>query len=408
MRRGLLSVLVILCVASTGRADPLRLSAQDVVARALANNLDLRASRKDVSVAQASLERSLPWLPSNPAFTAGAQHATGFAPNYSFSLSQEFEIAGQRGARVDAARKEVEKANWDVKTAEQNLAANARTAFLRALVNIERVTAARQSVDASTALLRDLERRTTTPDTQRIGLNQARIQALRDTRAVAWAEHTRDTTLGALRSLLGLPADQEIVLIGAPRSEVRPLPSDAELTARALERRSDLIALRQAVEHANLHLALTRREGIPNVTLSGTFGRFESDNFAGGDITVPIPVFQRRAPEMHEALAEYERSNLQVQTLERDAAKEVREARQACVLTGDDLSAYQRQILPLSEENLAIERRLFERGTADTADVVGQQADLLTARLGYLDALEAYNTALIELERVSGGNLEAE
>lgn len=394
-RIGLL-ILGVLSIGGVSRAEPLRLTADDVVARAIANNLELRASRKDVSVAQANLERSMPWLPSNPSFTAGAQHATGFAPNYSFSLSQEFEIAGQRGARIEAARKDLQKANSDVKTAEQNLAANARTAFLRALISVERVTVTRQSTDASTDLLRDLEHRTPTSGTERIGLNQARIQALRDARAVAWGEHARDSAFDTLRGLLGLPLDQEIVLAGAPQSEVRPPLSDAELIRRALERRSDLIALRQAAEHADLHLAVTRREGIPNVTLSGTFGRFEADNFAGGDITVPIPVFQRRTPEVHEAVAEYERTTLQVQNLEREIAKEVREARQTCVLTGDDLSAHQRQILPLSEENLDIERRLFDRGQADTADVVGQQADLFAARLAYLDALEAYNTALIE------------
>jgi len=340
--------------------------------------------------------------------TAGAQHADGFAPNYSFSVSQEFEIAGQRSARMNAAQQEVEKATWDVKTAERTLAATAKTAFIHALISIERVTAAQQGVDATTELLHIHEQDKATSDVQRIERNQARIQAARDRRTLSWAEHGRESAFTALRGLLGLPIDQAIVLTGAPQTEVRPLPSDAALITRALDRRSDLIALRHSVEHADLQLALVRREGIPNVTLSGNYGRFEADTFGGGDVTVPIPIFQRKAPEVHEALAEYERTNLQVQNLERSIAREVLEARQTCTTTGIDLQMQQQQIVPLSEENLEIERRLYDRGAVDTSDVIGLQIDLLTARHEYLDALEAYNTALIELERVSGGNLSGD
>jgi len=39
------------------------------------------------------------------------------------------------------------------------------------------------------------------------------------------------------------------------------------------------------------------------------------------------------------------------------------------------------------------------------AELVGLQVDLLTARRDYLEALETYNTALIELNRVAGGGV---
>jgi cobalt-zinc-cadmium efflux system outer membrane protein len=403
---GVIAVILLWAVAS--RAEPLRLSVDDAVARAIAANLELMASRTDVSVAKANLERGRALLPSNPQFTAGAQHLDGFALNYTFSLSQEFEVAGQRGARVQAAQKEVDKATWEVKSVEQTLAATAKTAFVHALISIDRVTVARQAIDATADLNRNHAEAEASSDAQRIQRNQTRIQAIRDRRALAWTEQTRDNAFAALRRLLGLPAGQDLVLTGAPQTEVRELPSAATLTRRALDRRSDLIALRHAAQQTDLRVSLTRREGIPNVTLSGTFGRFESANFAGGDITVPIPVFQRKAPDTQEALAEYEKTSLQVQNLEREIAKEVGEARQTCILAGDDLHAQQRQIVPMSEENLAAERRLYDRGEADLNDLAGVQADLLEARRGYLDALEAYNNALIELERVSGGSLTAE
>ena len=401
-------VSAIILSATAARAEPLRLSVEDAVTRALKANLDIQASRKDISVAEANLERSRPLLPSNPYFSAGAQHSDGFAPNYSFSLSQEFEVAGQRQTRINAAQKEVEKATWDVKSAEQTLVATTKTAFIHVLISIDRVTAAHRGVDAATDLMRHIEADREPSDTQRIELNEARIQVARNLRAVAWAEYTRESALGALRSLLGLPPDQALVLEGAPQTKIRQLPTDTELTARALDRRADLIALRHAAEHADLRLQVTRRESIPNVTVSGTFIRFESTNMAGGDVSVPLPIFQRKTPDLHETLAEYDRLRLQVQQLEREITKEVLEARHGCTLTAGDLQAHQEQIVPMSEENLAIERRMYEHGKVDAGDVTSRQIDLLTVRQEYLDALEAYNNALIELERVSGGNAAGE
>jgi cobalt-zinc-cadmium efflux system outer membrane protein len=399
---------VIILYATGSRADPLRLSIDDAVSRTIAANLELQANRKDITVAETRLERSRSLLPANPLVTAGAQHAVGYAPNYNFSLSQEFEVAGQRGARIRAAQKDVEKVTWEVKSAEQTLAAAAKTAFVHALISIDRVTVARQGVDATLELSRNRERDKTLSDTQRIELNQGRIQGIRDRRALALAEQERANAFGELRRLLGLPVDQEIVLTGAPQMEVREIPSDTALTLRALDRRSDLVALRQAVQQTDLRLSLTRRERIPNVLLTGNYARFQADNFIGGDITVALPVFHRKTAEVQEALIEYDQASLQVQNLERQIAAEVVAARRACIVAGDDLQAQQRQIVPMSEENLALERRLYERGEGDLSTLVGLHGDLLTARQGYLDALEAYNTALIELERVSGGSLAGE
>jgi len=401
-----LSLLLLVAVhtASAGAA-PLRLSIEEAVSKATAASLDLRANRKDISVAEANVERSRALLPANPFFSAGAQHAAGFSPNYSFSLSQEFEVAGQRRRRMSVAEQDVEKATWDVKTAEHALAATVKTAFIHALISSQRVAVAQQGIDAAADLAGKLQSHTHPSDAQHIDFNQAHIQEIRARRELAQAEQTRDNALGALRRLLAVPFDQDIELTGAPQSAVQDLPSDADLIDRALHTRPDLAALRRAVERADMQMALTKTETIPNVTLTGIVSRFEGDTLAGGDVGVPIPVFQRKTAEVHEAAAEHDRSSLQVQDLEREIEKEVREARRACVVAAGDLQALQHDIVPKSEENSELERRLYDRGDVTVAELVGLQVDLLTARRDYLEALETYNTALIELNRVAGGGV---
>jgi outer membrane protein TolC len=233
------------------------------------------------------------------------------------------------------------------------------------------------------------------------------MQAIRAGREVAAAEHARDNALGVLRRLLALPFDEKIELAGAPGSDIVELPSETDLVDRALRKRPDLTAFRHSVQRADLHLALTTRAAIPNITLSGLVSRFEGSTLVGGDVGVPLPIFQRKTAEIHEAVAEHDRTSLQVQDLEREIEKEVREAHRACVVAAGDLQAHQRDLVPKSEENLEIERRRYARGDVTVAELVGLQIDLVTARQEYLDALETYNTTLIELNRVTGGSLAA-
>jgi len=410
MRRTTGPCLVLAVTLVAGRqatATPLRLTVEEAVARAARVNLDLGLSRKDVDVAQAEFERSRAWFPSNPFFSTGLQHTsqTHFGPNYVFLLSQEIEIGLQRSARIGAAEEQQAKATWDVKSAEQTVAATVKTVFLQAQIDADRVTLARQSVDAASQLLADLTARPVATDLQRIEVNVARIQESRAKRELVSAERTRDNVVGTLRRALALPAEQEIELAGAPRTDLKELPAGPELIERALRERPDLIALRHDTQRADRQLTLTRREAIPNVTLSATVSRFEGDTLAGGDIGLPLPVFRGKGADLHEAVAERERAGLQVQRLEELIRQEVVEARRACVETAQDLLTQQQDIVPRSEENYRLQQRQFERGAVSVSDLVGLQIDLITARRDYLDALEAYNSALIELERLIGGSL---
>jgi cobalt-zinc-cadmium efflux system outer membrane protein len=388
-------------------ASPVRLDIDAAVDRAVAVSRN-KTDRTRIELAQANLERSKALLPANPFLSGGAQHTTqtGIGPNYVFLLSQEFEIAGQRTKRIEAATHGLEKASWEGKNAEQNLTAAVKIAFVQALVDADRVTLAHQKADFAGELTRQLEQRKLTSDIQRVDLNVARIEDTRTRRELAAVEQAHERSLAALRRLLALPVGQEIELAGAPEQRVREIPPGPELVARALEHRGDLVALRHAIQQADSQLEVTKREAIPNVTVSGTVSRFEGDTLAGGDVGIPVPLFQRKTADTTEAMAERERFSIEAQSLEREIPQQVMDARRACSSALADLQAMQQEILPRSEENLEMERRLYQRGEVTVSDLIAMQIDLISARRDYLDALQAYNEALIELERVTGEDLK--
>jgi len=108
-------------------------------------------------------------------------------------------------------------------------------------------------------------------------------------------------------------------------------------------------------------------------------------------------------PELLDALAERDRAQYEREDLRRSVERDVRQARRACVSAGEDLELSQSIIVPRSRENLELERRRYERGEVGAAEVIGMLIDSQFAEKEYLDAVQAYNDAWIELEKTVAG-----
>jgi len=113
----------------------LALTIDEAVDTALKNNPEIQAVRLEKDAAQGRLDQAGLWLRSNPVIEGslskkdtlpgGGEKVT----NKALSLSQEFEIAGQRGLRVDAARNGMEKAAVVFRDRQRVLIAEVKDSF---------------------------------------------------------------------------------------------------------------------------------------------------------------------------------------------------------------------------------------------------------------------------------------
>jgi cobalt-zinc-cadmium efflux system outer membrane protein len=411
MKHPTVAAAVVVALFVGGRHTPaaaLRLTMDEAVTRATQAYPDVASARAAVGVAEAGLQRSKAWLPANPYVSAGAGTTTqaGVGSNYGMYLSQEFEIAGQRSKRIDVAKQDIAQATAELSNVRQTLVAAVKTAFVQALVGTDRVGLARQGLGTTADLTKDLSRTKNPTDAQRIDLNNAQIQESRARRDIATTQQAYANALSTVRRLVGLPPEQDLELVGSPLLQTRPLPSEDTLVERALRQRPDFAAQRHALDRADAQIALIEREAVPNITLSGNVSRFEGATLTGGDVTLHIPVFQRKTADLNEAAADRDRERLDLQSLQGTITQETLEARRACEVAAADLQGLRDVEVPKNEENLELQRRLYEHGDVAYAELLGTQLELLAARREYLDAVEAYNAALIELERVVGGTLE--
>ncbi len=425
-----LSSVLLLLLPLAASAASLRLSMEEAVNRALAASPDLQADRKDVDVATATLQQSRALFPENPYVSLGAQ--TSFQRNsaagtsaggggavstattqtdvgfgYGLSLSQEVEIAGQRQKRLAVAQSGLERASADAHSAELTMIATVKSAFVGALANAARLTIARQGADAARDLRTRLQAAKPRSGIPLIELNQAEMQESRSLRDVASAERAYQDSLSQLRYLLDVAPDQEIELVGAIGTAVHEPPPADELVERALQQRADLAGYRHRLEVAENQLDLTRREAVPNVTVSGFVSRFDNVTFVGGDLAAYLPVWRRHGGETAEAVADRQQAELRLRDMRRVVEWQVVQARRTLQGAAEALRSIRREILPRSEENLRIERQLYDSRQVAVADLIGIQIDAISARREEIDAAEAYESAEIDLERLVGGSLAA-
>jgi hypothetical protein len=170
-----LKTVVVLAVPTMVGAAPL--TRDEAVALALERNASLLSIREEVAVARARVEGSSRLLRSNPEVegSLGPRRAPGEAESSDLgvSVTQELEIFGQRGARLDAARSLLAAAEARVEARRVEIAAEARTAFAHLLAAEERVRIAEESRALATQELEAAEQRLRSGATSRIEVNES-------------------------------------------------------------------------------------------------------------------------------------------------------------------------------------------------------------------------------------------
>jgi len=400
---------------------PLRMSMSDAVNRALSSSYALVAVDKRISDAASYLDRSRAWLASNPFFTGGAAASSdrftdssqgevnsgkkGFGPSYTFTLQQDFEIAGQRGKRIQAATSGLEVARNERLSTEATVAAEAKKLFAAALESAAKLALTEQSTKLLESVNAAFERNPTR-DSEKIALNTSTIQVQRQRRREGAARRAREDAYRQLKRAIGLPLDVQITLEGTLEQRPRDLPSYRTLLDGLADRRADVAAYRALLSRADAELALAQRLAIPDVSLFAFISRFDSGDSdiqtsGGGSLGFSLPIFQNNGTSVDDAIRERQRAAAELDDLIALVESNLASAYGLTQDAAADLRSVLAEILPLARENVELQERRARRGEVPAYDVVDYQLDLVSAEEDLVAAQRAYTDALIELEKAA-------
>jgi outer membrane protein TolC len=282
------------------------------------------------------------------------------------------------------------------------------TYYLQALADAAQIENAR----ALEAADRETLRVATDSHDAGVGTNldvlRARVQLQSQQQVLISAENTFEKDKIALNRLIGLPADQQIVLKDTvPYAEYATMPlSDA--LALAYQRRKDLLNLEAQVDIAQQTRKAVRAQRYPSLAVGGyygvigeTTGLYHGSFVAEGSLQVPLFMEATLRGQSEVAGAQLTALRQQEASLKVTIDQQIRSA-MLDVQSANDLVKVAQSNVELASQVLRDASDRYSAGVDDNLPVVEAQATLADAQSRLVQTLFQYNQSKLTLARNTG------
>lgn len=386
------------------------MTVEEAVQHALQYNPDLQALRLEEDAVHGQLEKARLILIHNPTIEGNIskrdkpeEEGGGAFTNYGVKLSQEFEVAGQRGSRIAVSENELARVRAGIKDKERVLTAEVRDAFAKGLALKKKSGLAREIVQLKEELLGYTKIKFQAGDISGLDVNLAEVEWSKAKRDLLLTGREYRESLLALQGFLGGDTDMSLVLKGDLPSEAPVLPDKKSLKELAFSRRPDAMSTSFDVEKTRAGLQLTKKEAIPNVTLSGFYDRDELRNAVGLAISVPFPLFDRKQAEKKEAYVKAEGAKIKYDGQKKTIEREVEQAFGDLTTAIEELNLFKKEIIVKAAENLNLLNLAFREGKVGFFEVRLAQKDTIEAQFAYIEAQTRTQLAMNAIEKATGG-----
>ncbi|MGC2062512.1 MAG: TolC family protein [Thermodesulfovibrionales bacterium] len=389
------------------------LTLEQAITLALEKNPDLQTLRLEEETAKGQNERARLLLINNPTIEGTVskkdrpeEEGGGKFTNYGFKLSQEFEVAGQRGARIAVAEKELARVKLEIRDKERILISDVKDTFTKALALKKKSGLAREIVSLNEELLGDTKIKFQAGDVSGLDVNLSDVELSKAKKDLLLAHREYRESLLALQGLLGLSPDMSFAIKGDLPSEAPALPDREALKTLAFSNRPDAKAGEFEIAKTQSALELVKKEAFPNITLSGFYDRDERRNVAGLGISIPLPFFDRKQAEKKEAFAKAEGAKIKAVGLKKTIEREIDQVFNDITSAIEELSLFKKEILVKAAENLKLLNLAFKEGKIGFFEVRLAQKDTNEAQLAYIEAQTRAQLALNAIEKTTGGTVK--
>ena len=412
-----------LCVPHLGRAQEARdcsvLNRATVVRCAVNASLAAKAETQTLESLAGRRRAAGVLLPSNPVLTVTggrdmepAVTANEREPLWSATLSQELEIAGQRGRRLDVVAAEHTAQSARIIATRRDAAADALTAYFDALAALEEAKLAQRVARLASALTVVAHARAQAGVSADVEAQLAEASAAQLLQRQLAAQMHITSTTATLATAVGLDPSRATPRVEGELVPIEVAGSNAPASVdAAVERRAEIQVARAEVHALERRVELYERSRIPNPTLS-IFARNDwiNERLVGVGVSIPIPlpapVGRTYAGEIAETTALAARATTDVERLRRSIRLEITNALQVVALRRRQLDLFQEERVRTTEETLRSIAEEIEARRLPVRDALLTQQLLIDYLFAYVEARRQLCLASVELARAAGVALE--
>lgn len=383
-----------------------QLSLEDAVRTAFQRSPKLQARQAEVREAEGRLKgaRTLPYNPVVEMEAAQRSAPDGIGTDFTIGVTQEVEVAGQRGRRIEAAKAELKAAEAQFTQDQRLVAAEVSLAFFEALRAREILEISRLDMELARTLQDAAQRRLEAGSSTQLELNLATAELGRAEERFFLADGAYGETRAVLAEVTGLDPGVPPEPAGDLAESATPaLPPLAELLQNATTNRGDLEALRLTERAVQARLKLARREAFPNLAISGFYGQEGTgDTLIGGGVGLAVPLFNRNQGAIAETRATGQRVSADRAVMHLQVQREVAAAYARYQAATASVSRLRETVLGTLEENFQLLRRAYEAGKTSSTEVVVIRRSFIEARRELVEASLMARRDRVTLELAAG------
>lgn len=399
---------------------PQKITLQNAIELAVKNNIDYTANKLNIEIAKNNIKSANRLQ--NPDFNVFYNFGKAGSGNpQQIGLSETIEIA-KRGARKKLAKSNLELTKENVSYFEFDLKMDVREAYVnlvaaKSILNSleqqqklleELVAIAKKRVAAGAAPEMDVIQAEIALNQMITQVNTAKVNVKSATFDFNKVINPKDQTNINFDSADDLFTDKENftgLLTPKPKSE---LPAFESISENTLKNRFDIRIAKQQIDIAKKNLTVVSRQRIPDLAILGGYGyqsrgmsddgRFQNGAYAGASL-VNIPLFYSYRPEIKNAKLEVEKAQLNYNSTQNKALKDLNNAYEKFVTAKLNLNYYNDKLLKSSEEMIRISKRSYEVGKSNLTTLIVMEQSYKSIIVGYTYALAEYYNCWIDFLR---------
>lgn len=400
-------------------ADP---KLEELIARALDNNRDLRVAVLNVERARAlyNIQRAerFPTLGAN----VGLNRTGGNLPNagsvYSASLGTAFELDlfGRVHNLSNAALQQFFAQEEARRSAQLSLIAEIASTYLSLAADLEAQRVAQATLDSQQTGYELIVKRHELGAVSALDLAQAQTTVETARSDVARYAGLVATDINALRLLVGAPVETAMLPQGFDLAVSGLAPLPAQLPSQVLLRRPDVLQAEYLLRSANANIGAARAAFFPSISLTGSIGTasnelsglFESGTRIWSFVPqIGLPIFQGGRLRANLGAAKADR-DIALARYEKSIQSGFREVADALALTRTlaDRRTAQQALLDAATRAHTLSKARYDQGRDSFLNLLDAQRSMYAAQQGLVAAQLAEQANRVNLYKVLGGGWE--
>jgi cobalt-zinc-cadmium efflux system outer membrane protein len=320
-----------------------------------------------------------------------------------FGVSQDIPYPGKRELRGRVAEHEAESLEAQADSVRRTVIGNLKMVYFRLAYIQQSIGVLHKSDDLLNQVQEATEARYRVGQGNQQDVLKAQLQHTKILQEIAHHHQEEGLLEAQIKQLLGRP--QESTDVVAETLSVRSLPYSApELLQRARERNPDVQSKQASIRQQEARVKLARKNFRPDFSVQYSYEHTASQfrDYYMATFGIRLPNRGRQKAELAEAQQNQERAGKELEAESQRVLSEVQQQYVRAKTSEEQLNIYSSGLLPQSEATFRSALSAYQSNRQDFESLLSGFLDGLNLDLEYRSELVEHESALAELERLTG------